>query len=246
MNHLRTAAHKAPIFLGLGSVLATGAAAPGCRSDDTPATEALQMSEKGVRTLVSEVTPGRYVIDEEVLVDTATHVVVRRLDGAVERITDPDAFAALLPPPDSVRTLVAVSPDSTGRALDTTRSPLSGGGGGSWDAGTPASDDQSGEQVHRSHGFPLGTLLFYSLAMNAWRPRAYSGIMTAPPRGIYRDDRVRQGSSSAGSGLLAAQRAGQAPTSLEDARSRSAVRTRAARPSGGRSGYGRTWGRSGG
>jgi hypothetical protein len=233
MNRLRTAAHRAPIFLGLGSVLATGAAAPGCRTDTPPATQTQGASEKGVRTVVSEVTPGRYVIDEEVLVDTATQVVVRRLDGTAERITDPERFAALLPPPDSVRALAPAGAAAPG-------------GGGSWDAAPPAGEAADSTRVRARPGFPFGMILFYSLAMNAWRPRAYGGLMASAPPAAYRNDLARDRSRSTGGGLLAAQRAGQAPAGLDDARSRRVARTRAAQPSGGRSGYGRTWGRSGG
>lgn len=231
MNRLRTAAHRAPIFLGLGSVLATGVAAPGCR-DEAPAVQPARLGEQGVRTRVSEVAPGRYVIDDELLVDTATHVVVRRLDGTEERITDPDRFAALLPPPDSVQSLSGVAAAT--------------GGGDSWDAAPPAGEAADSARVRARPGFPLGTLLFYSLAMNAWRPRAYGGLMASAPPAAYRDDLARERSRSTGGGLVAAQRAGQAPASLDEARSRRIARTRAGSPTGGRSGYGRTWGRSGG
>ena len=261
MNRLRTAAHRAPIFLGIGSVLATGAVAPGCRSDPPPSTQADLLPEKGVRTRISEVAAGSYVIDEEVLVDTATHVVVRRLDGTEERITDPDRFSALLVSPDSARMLAALMPaprDTAGTrpyvAPGTSAAPAPGGtasgGGDSWDGdpGTsgPNTGNGSGEVRHHSGGFPLGHLLFFSLAMNAWRPNAYRGVYGSPPSAAYRNDAVRRGSGSAGSGLLAAQRSGRAPTGYDDARTRSVARTRGVRPSGGRSGFGSSWGRSGG
>ncbi len=269
MNRLRTAAHRAPIFLGLGSVLATGAVAPGCRSsDDAPTSQADLAPEKGVRTLVSEVAPGRYVIDEEVLVDTATQVIVRRLNGTTERITDPDRFAALLVPPDSARMLAALAaPDTlapvspgTAAAPAPGASVASSGGGGSWDGSVPAdvrpeeaSRASGAAPRHYGSGFPLGHLLFYSLAMNAWRPAAYAGTYTSAPRTAYRNQEAERRSGGTATGFAAAQRSGQAPKGLEEARTRNLARSRAATsrsrassPSRGRSGFGRSWGRSGG
>ncbi len=120
-----------------------------------------------MRSTVEEIRPDRYVIARELLVDSATVVVIHHLDSTTERLTTPDAFAARLDVPDSLRARVAAAPlPIEARAPDAP--------GAAWDAPTT--------------GLPLGTVLFYTMAMNVWRPEAYAAIRadtlgdaTAPP-----------------------------------------------------------------
>lgn len=232
MKRLRPVGAPRTLFVAtLGGLLA-GMALPACR----PSEPALS-DEKGIRTVVAEVEPGRYVIEDEQVVDTLTSVVVRNLDGTTRRIDDPAQFASLLAPPDSIAAFQARA------AADSMR-----GGGASWDA-PPATDEQArtGHTVHRG-GMPLGTLLFYTLAMNAWRPAVYRPMAgySAPPV-AYRSGAVRDESRSSGSVYASYVRSGRAAGGYDDAVARSSARSRANRPSGGRSGYGRsTWGRGGG
>lgn len=234
--------HRASLFVGLGSVLATGAVAPGCRSDDAPPTPEADLAVKGVWTDVAEVEPGRYVITNETVADAPTKVTVARLDGTTETIDDPDRFAALLAPPDTFAALAkrAPAPLPTKARSDTATT----GAGGSWDVPSagdpaPASGEAPREGYRAGGGFPLGTLLFYSLAMNAWRPPAYGAAAYAPP-GAYRDGATAARSRTSGAAFAGFQQRGLAPRGLAEARvQRSAwqTRSRAATPSNGRSGF---------
>ena len=158
MKRLRAIGAPRTLFVStLGGLLA-GAALPACRAEP----EAPPLEEKGVRTVVAEVRPGQYVIEDEQVVDTLTSVVVRGLDGTTTRIADPAQFASMLAPPDSIAAF------QTRAAADSVR-----GGGASWGdapaAGT--SGDAWGDASDRpaqaggaafSGGLPLGTLLFYT------------------------------------------------------------------------------------
>jgi hypothetical protein len=111
---------------------------------------------QGVRSVVAEVSRGRFVIERELLHDSATVVVIKYRNGREERIETAEAFAARLDPPDSLRQQAA-------RFTQASLAP--GADGPAWDV--PA------------EGLPLGTLLFYTMAMNVWRPEAYAAL-TAP------------------------------------------------------------------
>lgn len=240
MKRLRAIGAPRTLFVStLGGLLA-GAALPACRAEP----EAPPLEEKGVRTVVAEVRPGQYVIEDEQVVDTLTSVVVRGLDGTTTRIADPAQFASMLAPPDSIAAF------QTRAAADSVR-----GGGASWGdapaAGT--SGDAWGDASDRpaqaggaafSGGLPLGTLLFYTLAMNAWRPAAYAPYMGygSPPR-AYRSGSVRDSSRTRRRRYVGFVALGRAAGGYTDAVQRSSARARANRPTGGRSGYGRsTWG----
>lgn len=263
-----TTAHRASIFLGLGTVLATGVAAPGCTEPEPTSNGSTTdaATAKGVRTTVAEVEPGQYVIEDEAVVDSATKVIVRRLDGTRETIATPEAFAALLPLPDKfaadtlaaskaavIAAAAAKRAGGDGASVPVARADSSSRAGGAGAGYGPEDGQRNGQnegQGYRS-GFPLGSLLFYSLAMNAWRPAGYGAYGGRAPAYAYRDDGVRNRSSSAGGTFSAFQRRGLAPTGAASAsafRSRGAYDAsgRAVSPSRGQSGYGRTFGRGAG
>ena len=115
---------------------------------------------QGVRSSLREVSPERFVIASERLVDSATVVLIEHLDGRVERIETAEAFAARLDVPDSLRLKVAAydgpaeatAPDAPGLVWSVPET-----------------------------GLPLGTALFYTMAMNVWRPAAFAAILAPPP-----------------------------------------------------------------
>ena len=131
----------------------------GCRDGPASEQEARPLpAMEGVRSFISEVSPGRFVIDRELLVDSATVVIVQHRDGEEARIETAEEFAAHLDPPDSLRrkaaqfSQTATSPDAAGPAWDVPET-----------------------------GLPLGTLLFYTMAMNVWRPEAYAALLAERP-----------------------------------------------------------------
>ncbi len=255
MNRLRVGAPRAAIFLGLGGVLAASAALPACRSsDDTTSAEAPATPERGVVTKVSEVAPGRFVIDDESVVDGPTRVQVQRLDGTRTMVDSPESFAALLAPLDTLRAYDA----ATGAQTPT---PDASGGGGSWDDGkapsvgdAPRSADGTSWAVPAAAiGLPLGVVLAQTMAMPLWHPPAYASVARRGSDALayrtpaVRDSTRRRGGMIAGMILLGRMPYGaRQAVSMRGARASARATPRASSPSRGRGGFGRSWGGSGG
>lgn len=97
MNRLCVGAPRAALFLGLGGALVAGTSitASGCRTAEA--------AEQGVFVKVSEVAPGRFVIDDETVVEGPTKVQVTYLDSRRVTLDSPEQFERLLAPLDTLR-----------------------------------------------------------------------------------------------------------------------------------------------
>ncbi|HEX8299182.1 MAG TPA: hypothetical protein VF594_08490 [Rubricoccaceae bacterium] len=230
-----TSAPRTGLFLTLGAALVapTGAAVvlAGCQEEAPPA-PAADIPITGVETVIRQLPDGSYQIaDEQIVEGRAGGVTIIHTDASApggtrtERLDSPEAFAARLP---------ATPPDSA--------SVASGGGGGSF----------GGQQAQASSGggFGLGNILLMSMMFNMWRPPYYAGYGYGAPSRAYANEGVRRRSQGAvRSGIAAAGRRGTLATPTRVAQR--AAATRAARPSGGRSGafsrgFGGSSSRSGG
>ena len=259
MNRLRIGAPRAAIFLGLGGVLAASAALPACRtSDDTATAPAPAPPERGVVAKVSEVAPGRFVIDEESVVDGPTRVQVQALDGTRTTVDSPEAFARLLAPLDTLRAYGARTGAgaATPAPSGTTAAPT-GGGGGSWDDGVapevgdaPRSADGASWAVPAAAvGLPLGVVLANTMAMPLWHPPAYASVARRGSDALaYRTPAVRDSTRHRGGMIAGMILLGRMPYGARQAVSMRGAYAgaRATAPSRGRGGFGRSWGGSGG
>ena len=223
-----TSAPRTGLFLTLGAALVAPAGAAvalaGCQSE-APPSPAASVPLTGVETVIRQLPDGSYQIaDEQVVEGRAGGVTIIHTDAKApggtrtERLDSPEAFAARLPqtPPDSAS--------------------VSGGGGGSF------GNQQA--QAGSGGGFGLGNILLMSMMFNMWRPPYYAGYGYGAPSRAYANEGVRQRSqSTVRSGIASAQRRGTLATPTRVAQR--AAATRAARPSGGRSGaFGRGFGSS--
>ena len=224
------AAPRTGLFLTLGAALVAPAGAAvvlaGCQSE-APPSPAASVPLTGVETVIRQLPDGSYQIaDEQVVEGRAGGVTIIHTDASAtggtrtERLDSPEAFAARLPqtPPDSAEV-------------------TSGGGGGSFGGGQQA-------QAGPGMGYGLGNILLMSMMFNMWRPPYYAGYGYGAPSRAYANEGVRQRSqSTVRSGIASAQRRGTLATPTRVAQR--AAATRAARPSGGRSGaFGRGFGSS--
>lgn len=234
----RASDSRTGLYLTLGAALVAPAAAAtlsGCQQDADPPASEDTVPLTGVETVIQQQPDGSYVIaDERVVEGRAGGVTIVHLDESAaggtrtERLDSPEAFAARLP---------ATPPDSAGLA----------GAGGSWGNGN--GDNQNGEARASGGyggGYGLGNVLLMSALFSMWRPPFYAGYGYNAPNRAYANSAVRQRSQGAvRSGVAAAQRRGTLATPTRVAQRASA--TRAARPSGGRSGaFSRGIGGSGG
>ncbi len=216
------------LYLTLGAALVAPAAVAlaGCQQDADPPASEDTVPLTGVETVIQQQPDGSYVIaDERVVEGRAGGVTIVHLDAAApggtrtERLDSPEAFAARLP---------ATPPDSAGLA----------GAGGSWGDGN--GENQNGEARASGGyggGYGLGNVLLMSALFSMWRPPFYAGYGYNAPGRAYANESVRQRSqSTVRSGVAAAQRRGTLATTSRVRAAQSAATTRAARPSGGRSG----------
>ena len=227
----RASDSRTGLYLTLGAALVAPTAAAtlsGCQQEADPPASEDTVPLTGVETVIQQQPDGSYVIaDERVVEGRAGGVTIVHLDESAaggtrtERLDSPEAFAARLP---------ATPPDSAGLA------------GGNWNA-----DNNNGDQARAAPmGYGLGNVLLMSALFSMWRPPFYSGYGYNAPNRAYANSAVRQRSQgTVRSGVAAAQRRGTLATPTRVAQRASA--TRAARPSGGRSGaFSRGIGGSGG
>ena len=234
----RTSDPRAGLYLTLGAALIAPAGATalavtlaGCQDAPPERSPEQSVPLTGVETVIRQLPDGSYQIaDEQVVEGRQGGVTIIHTDASApggtrtERLDSPEAFAARLP---------ATPPDSTGLA----------GGGGNWNE----NGNNNGDQVRAAPmGYGLGNVLLMSALFSMWRPPFYSGYGYNAPNRAYANSAVRQRSQGAvRSGVAAAQRRGTLATPTRVAQRASA--TRAARPSGGRSGaFSRGIGGSGG
>lgn len=229
----RTSDPRTGLYLTLGAALIAPAGAAGlagCQDAPPEPSPEQAVPLTGVETVIRQLPDGSYQIaDEQVVEGRQGGVTIFHNDPAApggtrtERLDSPEAFAARLP---------ATPPDSVGLA----------GGGGSWNEGNTTGDTARAAPM----GYGLGNVLLMSALFSMWRPPFYAGYGYNAPNRAYANSAVRQRSQGAvRSGVAAAQRRGTLATPTRVAQRASA--TRAARPSGGRSGaFSRGIGRSGG
>ena len=261
MNRLCVGAPRAALFLGLGGALAAGTSitASGCRTAEA--------RDQGVFVKVSEATPGRFVIDDEDVIEGPTKVQVTYLDGRRVTLDRPEEFERLLAPLDTLRAYderarVALAPKPTAPSDSASKGAAkpASGGGGSWDAGTaPEMEDAPRSADGRSWGvspalvgLPLGVLLGHTMAMPLWHPAAYSSYVGRSGTPLaYRSPSVRDSTRRRRGAVAGLIYAGRMPYGARQATTwrsggASAGRARATSPSGGRSGFGRGWSGAGG
>lgn len=260
MNRLCIGAPRAALFLGLGGALAAGTSitASGCRTSEA--------RDQGVFVKVSEATPGRFVIDDEDVVEGPTTVQVTYLDGRRVTLDRPEEFERLLAPLDTLRAYderarLALDPkpaDASDSSVKTETKPASGGGG-SWDSGSaPEMEDAPRSVDGRTWGvspalvgLPLGVLLGHTMAMPLWHPAAYSSYVGRSGTPLaYRSPAVRDSTRRRRSAVAGLIFIGRMPYGARQAASwrggPSSGRARATSPSGGRGGFGRGWSGGGG
>ena len=227
----RTSDPRTGLYLTLGAALiapASAAVLTGCQDAAPERSPEQSVPLTGVETVIRQLPDGSYQIaDEQVVEGRQGGVTIIHTDASApggtrtERLDSPEAFAARLP---------ATPPDSAGLA------------GGNWNA-----DNNNGDQARAAPmGYGLGNVLLMSALFSMWRPPFYSGYGYNAPNRAYANSAVRQRSQgTVRSGVAAAQRRGTLATPTRVAQRASA--TRAARPSGGRSGaFSRGIGGSGG
>ena len=224
----RASDSRTGLYLTLGAALVAPTAAAtlsGCQQEADPPASEDTVPLTGVETVIQQQPDGSYVIaDERVVEGRAGGVTIVHLDESAaggtrtERLDSPEAFAARLP---------ATPPDSAGLA----------GAGGSWGAQNGGAQNGEARASGYGGGYGLGNVLLMSALFSMWRPPFYAGYGYNAPGRAYASESVRQRSqSTVRSGVAAAQRRGTLATSSRVRAAQSAATTRAARPSGGRSG----------